>query len=266
MPKIHLMVGFMGFGKTTIAKQLAQNLSALRFTHDEIMLEKYGRNPDDFQTKYKLVDYDIRNNAAKAILSGQDVILDYGFWTQAKRLEYYQWAKSLTDDVIFHNVSCGFNLAKQRTLKRSQTDKNSLFIDENAFNTLAKQFEPWKNNEDYPVVLHNAQTKDYIGKTVMVIIDRTLGSKHPKFGFEYPINYGYIPFTKSGDDEELDAYVLSVNHPLQKFEGRCIGLIHRTDDDDDKLIIVPKGIELTDDEIEQQTSFQEKWFNHTLLR
>ena len=110
------------------------------------------------------------------------------------------------------------------------------------------------------------KTADYIGKIVKVVIDRPKGSKHPKFGFEYPVNYGYIPFTKSGDGEELDAYVLAVDKPLTEYAGRCIAVIHRTDDDDDKLIVVPENTNLTEDEIENQTAFQEKWFKHILLR
>lgn len=39
-------------------------------------------------------------------------------------------------------------------------------------------------------------------------MDRPLGTKHPKHGWEYPVNYGYIPGTVSGDGEELDAYIL----------------------------------------------------------
>ena len=106
---------------------------------------------------------------------------------------------------------------------------------------------------------------EYIGKILKVKIDRPKGSKHPKFGFEYPVNYGYIPFTKSGDDEELDAYVLAINEPLDEFIGQCIGVIHRTDDNDDKLIVVPQSVELSNDDIEEQ-AFQEKWFKHVLIR
>ena len=50
--------------------------------------------------------------------------------------------------------------------------------------------------------------KEYIGRIVEVEIDRKLGSKHPKYGFIYPINYGYVPNTISSDGEELDCYVL----------------------------------------------------------
>ena len=63
------------------------------------------------------------------------------------------------------------------------------------------------------------KSKDYLGKIVNVTMDRPLGSKHPKHGFIYPVNYGYIPNTISGDGEELDAYVLGVHEPLETFEG-----------------------------------------------
>ncbi len=110
------------------------------------------------------------------------------------------------------------------------------------------------------------KTTDYIGQIVRVVVDRPKGSRHPKFGYEYPINYGYIPFTVSGDGEELDAYILGVDEPLSEYVGQCIGVIHRTDDDDDKLIVAPENTDLSDDEIESQTAFQEKWFKHILLR
>ena len=109
-------------------------------------------------------------------------------------------------------------------------------------------------------------TKDYLTKNVRVIMDRPLGSKHPKHGFEYLTNYGYIPDTISGDGEELDAYVLGVDKPLTEFQGTCIAIIHRTNDDDDKLIVVPNGVNLTDDEIEKMVSYQEKWFKHIIIR
>ena len=37
----------------------------------------------------------------------------------------------------------------------------------------------------------------YLGKEVSIIIDRPLGSKHPKHGFVYEVNYGYVPGTQS---------------------------------------------------------------------
>lgn len=108
--------------------------------------------------------------------------------------------------------------------------------------------------------------RQYIGKKVKVIMDRPKGSRHPKHGFIYPVNYGYVPNTISGDGEELDAYVLSIDEAIDVFNGVCIAVVHRTNDDDDKLIVVPDGVNISDEDIENQTSFQEKWFNHIILR
>ena len=97
-------------------------------------------------------------------------------------------------------------------------------------------------------------------------MDRLLGSKHPKHGFKYEVNYGYIPNTKSPDGEELDAYYLGVDKPIEKANGVCIAVIHRTDDDDDKLVVVPEGTDIADEEIEKLVEFQEKWFKHIIIR
>ena len=66
------------------------------------------------------------------------------------------------------------------------------------------------------------KNNNYLGKEVEVIIDRKLGSSHPKYDMIYPINYGYVPNTISGDGEELDCYILGVDKPLNRFKGECI--------------------------------------------
>ena len=109
------------------------------------------------------------------------------------------------------------------------------------------------------------ENNKYLNKIVDVEIDRPMGTKHPKHGFIYPVNYGFIPGTISGDGEELDAYVLGVFEPLNEFKGRCIGIIHRTNDNDDKLIVVPDGTHYTALQIKALTEFQERWFESDII-
>ena len=111
-----------------------------------------------------------------------------------------------------------------------------------------------------------AKSSDYLNKIVSVVMDRSLGTKHPKYGFVYEVNYGYIPNTVSGDGEELDAYVLGIDKPLKEFTGRCVAIIHRTNDNDDKLVVVPDGLQITNQLIEQKTKFQEQWFKHEIIK
>lgn len=97
-------------------------------------------------------------------------------------------------------------------------------------------------------------------------MDRPLGSKHPKHGFVYEVNYGFVEGVEAPDGEDLDAYYLGVAAPLEKAKGVCIAIVHRSDDDDDKLVVVPEGMELTDEEILKQVHFQEQWFESEILR
>ena len=122
--------------------------------------------------------------------------------------------------------------------------------------------------EEYNLALMTKQKKSYgyLDKEVNVKIDRPLNSKHPKHGFTYELNYGCIPNTTSGDGEELDCYVLGIEEPITEFIGKCIAVIHRLNDDDDKLIVVPEGKEFTDEEIKQLTHFQEQYFESEIIR
>jgi inorganic pyrophosphatase len=108
--------------------------------------------------------------------------------------------------------------------------------------------------------------KKFLKKEVEVVIDRQLGTKHPKHDFVYEVNYGYIPNVLAPDGEELDAYYLGVNEPLEKAKGIVKAIVHRLDDDDDKLVVMPKDIDMTEEQIEKAVSFQEQWFDHQILK
>lgn len=109
-------------------------------------------------------------------------------------------------------------------------------------------------------------SKEYLNQIVSVKIDRQLGSNHPKHGFLYMLNYGYIPNTISGDGKELDAYLLGVFEPVEEFTGKVIAIIKRTNDNDDKLIVVPDGKTYSDEQIRALTEFQERFFESIIIR
>lgn len=108
--------------------------------------------------------------------------------------------------------------------------------------------------------------KAFLGKIVTIKIDRPLGSSHPRWAFIYLVNYGYVPGTLAADGEELDAYLLGVFEPMAEFTGQCIAIIHRLNDDDDKLIVTPPGKGYSDAQIEALTEFQERFFRSVILR
>ena len=156
MPTIHLMVGFIGFGKTTIAKQLAKKLPAVRLTHDEFMVKLYGRSMPyaDFHPNYDKVDAILWNLAEKIVKAGTDVIMDYGFWSHDDRKKVYERAKKITDSVVFHCVYYDMVKAKSRIVIRSAQDLEEMFIQEEKFDRLSSRFEAWSNDDKYPVIFH----------------------------------------------------------------------------------------------------------------
>ncbi len=110
-------------------------------------------------------------------------------------------------------------------------------------------------------------TEKYLDTVVKIKIDRPLGSVHPEHkDLVYEVNYGFVPDTVSGDNEEIDCYLLGVDYPVREFTGQCIAVIKRLNDKDDKLIIAPRGVNFTDAEIEKAVHFQEKYFKHILVR
>ena len=105
-----------------------------------------------------------------------------------------------------------------------------------------------------------------LGKTVKVIVDRPLGTYHPKHkDLYYPINYGYIEGVIAPDGEEQDAYILGVNEPVSEFEGKIIAIIIRLDDVEEKWVVVPENMTFTKDEITSQVRFQEKYFKTEII-
>ena len=100
---------------------------------------------------------------------------------------------------------------------------------------------------------------------VTVIVDRPLGSYHPEYpGLYYPVNYGYIKGTIGEDGEEEDAYIIGVKEPVSEFNGRCIAIINREDDVENKWVVVPDGMAFTKEEIKKLTYFQEQYFQSTI--
>jgi inorganic pyrophosphatase len=93
-----------------------------------------------------------------------------------------------------------------------------------------------------------------------------MGSRHPEHGFIYPVNYGFIPGVPAPDGEELDAYILGVFAPVDGFEGVCIAVVHRLDDDDDKLVLVPPGVSYSNEQILALVEFQERFFQPLIIR
>lgn len=159
MPKLILMHGYIGVGKTTYARTLAETSGAVLFVADDWMVHFYGQNPDvaNFGRFYQNVQSMIWMMAQDFIKRGHNVILDCGFWKRAERDEYRARAKALDAVAQIYQVTCDDQLAKARALARTYDESNSnMFIDENAYEILKKDFEALDDDEDRIVVHQSA--------------------------------------------------------------------------------------------------------------
>lgn len=280
MNKLYIITGPAGVGKSTISKEIASRStkSALIEGDDIYHLVcggyvspwKEGNHLDVFWKNC----IDIIKNFLE---NGYDVVFNYII--NKEKIEELK--------KIFTNVEIKFVVLivdeqtiikrdamrpeecqmKERSLVLLENTRKQKFDENNILDTSKLSIEETvKNILESDRYILKMQSFDYIGNTVQVEIDRPLNSKHPKYDFVYPVNYGFVPNTISGDGEELDCYVLGINEPIKNFKGKCIAVIHRINDNDDKLIVVPEGENYTDEEIRKLTNFQEQYFESEIIR
>jgi inorganic pyrophosphatase len=106
----------------------------------------------------------------------------------------------------------------------------------------------------------------FLGRDVAVVVDRPLGSMHPEHGFRYELNYGYVPGTLAADREELDAYLVGIDTPVEHGTGLCTAVINRFHEEDDKLVVETDGAARSDAELISLTAFQERAGGFRILR
>lgn len=111
-----------------------------------------------------------------------------------------------------------------------------------------------------------ALVQSLLGQTVTVTIDRPIGFVHVTKGVTlyYTINYGFLPGIMGGDGDEQDVYILGVEEPLEQFTGRIIGIIRRSDDNEDKLVAAPEGMIFDAKQIADAVRFVERYFDSTV--
>lgn len=83
MTTLYLTVGLPAAGKTTRARQLAAEHSALRLTPDEWMIPLFGDS--DANGKRDVLEGRLLWLALEALGVGTDVVLDYGCWGRDER-------------------------------------------------------------------------------------------------------------------------------------------------------------------------------------
>lgn len=96
-PKLIIVQGFIGAGKTTYSKKLSEDLSAVRLNGDEYCEAHFTTEEleADWDKCFSQAITSLWCEAEQTLKGGHDVILDFGFWDRKSR-DYarsmaYQW-------------------------------------------------------------------------------------------------------------------------------------------------------------------------------
>ena len=133
MATLHLMVGLPCSGKTTLAKKLEHERSALRLTPDEWQVPLFGQDAEETEhdARHTMIESLLWNIASRALELGTNVILDFGFWAREEREEYRLRAKHLGagSEIHFLDVSKD-ELLRRLAVRNSQPSQVSFHISE----------------------------------------------------------------------------------------------------------------------------------------
>jgi predicted kinase len=133
------MVGLPCSGKTTLARKLELEQSALRLTPDEWQLRLFGQDADhpEHDARQSLFESMLWELASRALVLGTNVILDFGFWAREEREDYRSRARQLgaRSEVHYLDVQPD-ELMRRLVLRNSQAPQGTFQIPE-------EKMKPW---------------------------------------------------------------------------------------------------------------------------
>ena len=148
---IHLTHGYVGYGKTTISK----NINAIRISNDDIRMILFGKNyllNKIFKNKINELVWHLAENAIRG--GATDVLIESGNYKLRERKEYYERALKFADRVIFHSVICDPDVAFLRTQER--TKQGGLGMGKyRYYRRLKKYYQPMTKDEFPEIIFYD---------------------------------------------------------------------------------------------------------------
>ena len=146
MAKVYLICGKICCGKTTYAEKLCAENNAILLSVDEITLALFGQHCGDKHDEYvERTEKYLLNKSLELIQKDINVVLDWGFWTKAKRLAVKEFYESRGIEYEFHYIDVSDEIWKYRLNKRNNAvlaeETSAYYVDDNLAAKFASIFE-----------------------------------------------------------------------------------------------------------------------------
>jgi predicted kinase len=141
MATLFMVCGLPGSGKTTLAKQIEREQSALRLAPDEWMARIIGDGYDEAKrATVEAVQWEI---AARALSLGVNVVLESGFWSRRERDDLRSRAVALGADAKLRFLDVPRDeLLRRLALRNAVQPADTFRVDDAQLDLWFGQFEP----------------------------------------------------------------------------------------------------------------------------
>jgi predicted kinase len=151
-PIVYVLCGFIGAGKTTLAKKLEERTGAVRITKDEWLIQIIGNDP----TIDGYADYDgrmcelSRDVAFQLAAKGIDVIIDERVWLKEQRDILRRRAEEAGAQAVVYFLDTPNETIRERVARRNMNLANDAFkISGDLLEYYLQYWQPPGEDEEY---------------------------------------------------------------------------------------------------------------------
>ena len=149
MSKVYLFCGKICSGKTWYAEKICQSSSAVILSRDEVtydLVDNQLELGEGYDTFAKRVNGYLRKKAVQIAQAGVDVILDWGFWTKADRMEISEYFRVRGVSYVWYYMDVSDEQWEKNIAERNRRVENGeggydFYVDEGLRNKVLSRFE-----------------------------------------------------------------------------------------------------------------------------
>ena len=129
MTQLYFISGFIGSGKTTYAKELADRTKGFRFSIDEWMIPLFGEHMERELLNQRILTLENLFKEASSQLTklGVPVIFDFGYWSREDRDRIVSWASEQGYNCEIHYLDVPYETCCQRAIVRNEAPRGKSY-------------------------------------------------------------------------------------------------------------------------------------------